>query len=132
MIGVDTNVLIRFLVVDDPTQNDLARAFFAARSPEDPAFVSAVTLAETVWVLQRRLNYPLMQVIAALREMLASEELRIEHAEELERLLHDDRAPDADIGDYLISWSGAAAGCSSTVTFDRRAAESVPSMELLA
>ncbi|BCH30235.1 hypothetical protein MesoLjLc_21650 [Mesorhizobium sp. L-8-10] len=132
MIGVDTNVLVRFLVVDDPVQNELARAFFAARSSEDPAFVSAVTLAETIWVLNRRLNYPLVQVMAALREMLASEEISIEHAEGLGRLLHDEDTPETDIGDYLISWAGIAAGCSSTVTFDRRAASFVPALELLA
>jgi predicted nucleic-acid-binding protein len=132
MIGIDTNVLVRFLVVDDPVQNDRARAFFAARSPEDPAFVSSVTLAETVWVLHRRMKYPLVQVVTALREMLASEEIRIEHADELGRLLHDGNAPAADIGDHLISWAGIAAGCTSTVTFDRRAASFVPSMELLA
>jgi predicted nucleic-acid-binding protein len=132
MIGVDTNVLIRFLVDDDPDQNARARAFLSARSFSDPAFVSAITLAETVWVLTRRLKFPVGTVAKILRELLASEGLIVEHAEELGAIVFGEADPGADIADYLIAWSGAAAGCSRTVTFDRRAASGVPGMELLA
>jgi predicted nucleic-acid-binding protein len=131
MIGVDTNVLVRFLASDDPAQNEKARRFFGSRSAEDPAFVSAVTLAETVWVLHRRLKFPLADVIAVVRDLLASDGLIIEHAAELGQLLHEQGALRSDIADYLISWAAAHAGCSHTVTFDRLAAKAVPSMELL-
>jgi predicted nucleic-acid-binding protein len=132
MTGIDTNVLVRFLVVDDPQQNEQARAFLAERSAEDPAFISSVILAETLWILHRRLKYPLTTVIAALRDMLAIEELRIEHAGKVGRMLEGDRTPGTDIAEYLITWAGNVAGCSHTVTFDRRAAKAVPGMELLA
>lgn len=130
MIGVDTNVLVRFLVDDDPRQNERAREFMSARSFDDPAFVSAVTLAETVWVLHRRLGFAISSVIAILRDLLASDGLIIEHADELGRII-ENAAPGTDIADHLISWSGLAGGCTHTVTFDRRAAKSVPGMELL-
>ncbi len=132
MIGIDTNILVRFLVDDEPDQNATARAFLAARSHSDPAFISAVTLAETVWVLTRRMNYPVAAVVRMLRELLASEGLVIEYAEELGSIVFADIEPEADIADYLIAWAGAANGCSRTITFDRRAAKSVLGMELLA
>jgi predicted nucleic-acid-binding protein len=131
MIGLDTNVLIRFLVDDDPEQNRAARAFLSSRNFEDPVFVSAVTIAETVWVLTKRLNYPMASVADLLRDLLASDGLVMEHAGEIDRILSDEAVLTADLADYLIAWSGLAAGCSHTVTFDRRAARAVPAMELL-
>lgn len=131
MIGIDTNVLVRFLVDDDPRQNEMARKFLSMRSAEDPAFVSAITLAETVWVLHRRLRFPIANVISALRDLLASDGFVIQHADELGQLLQGDRMPTTDVADYLIAWMGKVAGCSRTVTFDRRAAKAVPGMELL-
>jgi predicted nucleic-acid-binding protein len=132
VIGLDTNVLVRFLVDDDPAQNERARAFLSARTFDDPVFVSAVTLAETVWVLNRRLKFPIASVISILRDLLASDGLIFERAEELGQLVGGDSIPGSDIADYLIAWAGVSAGCSHTVTFDRLAAKSVPGMELLA
>jgi predicted nucleic-acid-binding protein len=132
VIGLDTNVLVRFLVDDDPAQNERARAFLSSRSFDDPVFVSAVTLAETVWLLNRRLKFPIASVIAMLRDLLASEGLVVEYADELGQLIGGDGTPGTDIADYLIAWAGRSAGCARTVTFDRAAAKSVPGMELLA
>jgi predicted nucleic acid-binding protein len=53
VIGVDTNVLVRFLTADDPDQHTRALGFFEQRSSADPAFLSAVTIAETIWVLRK-------------------------------------------------------------------------------
>lgn len=131
MIGVDTNVLVRFLVEDDPEQNALARDFFSERSAEDPAFVSATVIAETVWVLSRRLKLPLATVSDLLQNLLAADRLVVEFTEELDALLSQDR-PQTDIADYLIAWSAARVGCQKTVTFDKTSAEAIPGMELLA
>ncbi|MBL8580760.1 MAG: type II toxin-antitoxin system VapC family toxin [Rhizobiaceae bacterium] len=131
MIGVDTNVLLRFLVVDQPEQNRTATAFFSSRTPDNPAFVSAVTLAETVWLLTKRLHFPAESVVDLLRNLLASEAIVLEHEMELDRILRDGGRPRTDLADYLIAWSGLSAGCRHTVTFDRQAAKEVTGMELL-
>lgn len=131
MIGVDTNVLVRFLVDDDPKQNAVARDFFSKRSAEDPAFVSATVIAETVWVLRRNLKLPLAAVSDLLQNLLAADRLVVEFTEELDALLSQD-TPRTDIADYLIAWSAKRAGCQTTVTFDRTSAEAIPGMELLA
>lgn len=131
MIGIDTNVLLRFLVDDDPEQNRVARTMMSERNADDPVFISSVTLAETVWVLTRTLGYPARDVFAMLRDLLASDGVVIEHGNELGLLLGRDRVPAAELADHLIAWSGLAAGCTRTLTFDRRSARAVPSMELI-
>lgn len=131
MIGVDTNVLLRLLVADDPLQNAKARTFFEGRSARDPAFVSSIVLAETVWVLRRSLDYPQQIVEQVIRKMLGSPELEIENGSRLRLLLQEGGALKTDISDYLVAWAAEREGCARTVTFDRRAAKNIASMELL-
>ncbi|MCB1447465.1 MAG: type II toxin-antitoxin system VapC family toxin [Rhizobiaceae bacterium] len=131
MIGIDTNVLVRFLVDEDERQNAAARGFLTGRTPEDPAFLSAVALAETVWVLRKRMEYPMPAIVAMLRGLMSADSLIVEHTEELDALINGDDERVEDLADHLIAWSSLKAGCRTTVTFDRTAAKSVPGMELL-
>lgn len=132
MIGVDTNVVIRMVTNDDPRQVGIVREFLVARSSSDPAFVSSLVLAESIWVLQTRLHYPLDRIVKALATLLESQELRFQYADRLRTLLDAPSSLKADLSDYLIAWSAESAGCSHTVTFDRRAARAIGSMSLLA
>lgn len=131
MIGVDTNVLVRFLVDDDAEQSKIARDFMSGRSSESPVFLSAVALAETVWLLSKRFEYPKAAILNMIRALLSADGLLIEHADDLDAWLNGDEEPHGDLSDHLIAWAGTMAGCRSTVTFDRQAAKSVPGMELL-
>ena len=132
MIGVDTNVLLRFLVDDDPQQNRAAREMLARSDADSPVFVSAVTLAETVWVLTRTLGYPVRDIAAMVQDLLASDGVVMEHGDELDLLFSRGGGSVAELADHLIAWAGLAAGCRKTLTLDRRAARHVSSMELLA
>ncbi|WP_309085035.1 type II toxin-antitoxin system VapC family toxin [Chelativorans sp.] len=132
MIGIDTNVLVRLLVADNAGQTDAVRRFFAQRNSDDPAYVSTVALLETLWVLRRRFGYSRSTILDALRQLVASAEFQFEHGERLEQILATGDPSSSDIADHLISCSSNAAGCTRTVTFDRRAASRVPGMELLA
>ncbi|MBB3977251.1 MULTISPECIES: PIN domain-containing protein [Rhizobiaceae] len=131
MIGIDTNVLLRFLVDDDVAQNDRARRFMAERTEDDPVYLSAVVLAETVWVLRRRLGYSQRQITEMLRQLLVSVEVVVEYAGELEVTLLETEATISDLADCLVAWAALKAGCSKVVTFDRKAARAIPGMELL-
>lgn len=131
MIGVDTNVLIRLLAPDDEKQNLAAKLFFAERSPDDPAYVSSIVLAETIWLLRRRLGYSRTAIEDAVRSLLSTDDFRVEHGDRLSALL-EEGTPRAEVADYLIAWSADEAGCLRTVTFDKRSAKSIGSMELLA
>lgn len=131
MIGIDTNILLRFLVDDEPAHSIAARRFMSERSAEDLAYVSAVVLAETIWFLNRRLDYPKSQVVEVLGLLAQTEEIVVEYSEELKAWCADPSRPVADLADYLIAWSATQAGCRKTMTFDHRGAARVPGMELL-
>ena len=131
MIGVDTNVLIRLLTADIDDQHQLAVGVFGSLSADEPAFLSAVTLAETVWVLRRSYGFTASEIGEAIELLLEREDLEIEGRESL-MLLFESGFRSGQIADHLIAHLGKRAGCIRTVTFDRRAAKAVPGMELLA
>lgn len=130
MIGVDTNVLVRFLTADDPRQHRTALAFFSARTPADPAYVSAVTLAETVWLLRRRYGLTPEEILESLTMIIDSDDFVVEGREAIESVRSGTGKP-AQLTDFVIARTGQKAGCTRTVTFDRLAAKAVPDMELL-
>lgn len=132
MIGVDTNVLVRLLAPDNEAQHAAARAFFGERSADDPAYISAIVLAETIWLLRGPLGYSKDAVEGVVHGILSSDDFIVEHGDRLLILLEEPSARRTQIADYLIAWSAETAGCARTVTFDRRAAKLVPGMELLA
>lgn len=132
MIGVDTNVLLRLLVEDNSDQYAKSRAFFSERTARDPAFISATVLAELIWLLRRRFGYTNEDIMRALRTMNQSAEFRFEHGEKLRAFLAEtDRVP-SNVADAMISWSCMAAKCEKVVTFDKKSARKIPTMELLA
>ncbi|MCG6859346.1 MAG: type II toxin-antitoxin system VapC family toxin [Salaquimonas sp.] len=132
MKAVDTNVLLRQIVRDDPEQFEKTSAFFSQRTPDDPAYVSLIVLAELVWALRYHYRYRNTQVQQLLAALVETRELVFEDEQYLPKLLRQAEDSEADIADYLIAHVAERAGCESTVTFDRRAAKSVPGMELLA
>lgn len=123
MIGVDTNVLLRFLLDDDPAQSSAARRFFAERSADDPAFLSLVTLIESVWVARRRLKRSDADVARMLRGLLGSDRVVIQHEQLVIRALRDTELSGADFADAVVAHLGVEAGCDTTVTLDRAAAD---------
>lgn len=131
MIGVDANVLLRFLTGNDDAQARSARAFFAGLSPDRPAFVSAVALAETFWVLRRSGRFSSGELRDVLAGMLNAGEFVVDGAEAIEPIVADAASP-LLLADLLVAFTSKRAGCSHSVTFDKSAAKSVPGMELLA
>lgn len=132
MKAVDTNVLLRYLVGDDEKQSSAAGVFMRGRTADDPAFVSLIVLAELVWALRAHYGYPHEKVHALLTALIKTAEVALEDEEFLSLLITGDDAIKGDIADHLIAHSASRAGCSTTVTFDRKAAKFVPGMELLA
>lgn len=117
MIAVDTNVLLRFSIGDDPEQGKIAKRFFdRLAEANETAFIAAVTLAEFVWVLQRRYQVRPDDVPGALETLLNVPNLKFEHEAAVRRAIETEKG---DFSDRLIHAVGAAAGCEKTVTFDR-------------
>jgi predicted nucleic-acid-binding protein len=121
VIGVDTNVLVRYLVQDDPAQSEAAAQLLDARTSDDPAFISLVTLCEVAWVLRGAYRYSGQQVVQAVRAMLASPELTVEQ-EGVARRAVVMAAAGADFPDAVVYQCARQAGCTTVMTFDRVAA----------
>ncbi|RJG43700.1 type II toxin-antitoxin system VapC family toxin [Mesorhizobium sp. DCY119] len=132
VIGVDTNVLLRILVRDEPEQTRNALEFIENRTSDDPAFVSLIVVAELVWALRQRYDYPMKDIRRLLSAMLEAREFIFEEEALLVDLFNSAESGRGDVADHLIAYSATRAGCTHTVTFDQRAAKAIPSMELLA
>ena len=127
MIAVDTNVLIRLFVADDPRQHGAAKAFFAKRGATSPGFLSLVLIAETCWVLNHVYKLAPAAMRTALLGVIDSEQVVVERPGILRAALAH---ASTDVADWLIHLLGQEAGCTSTVTFDRKFAR-YPGVELL-
>ncbi|MEW9806123.1 PIN domain-containing protein [Mesorhizobium marinum] len=130
MIGVDTNVLVRLFTADDAEQHGKALDFFRERSANSPAFVSAVTIAETIRVLRLTYGFSHDEILGVLLTLLETDDFVLDGGEALRAARDADKS--ALLADFLVALLGRQAGCSHSVTFDQKAAKAVPSMELLA
>ena len=130
MIGLDTNVLVRLLVQDDPGQGAQASALVASFSETSPRFISREVMVETVWVLERAYNLPRPKIAATLEGLLEARELIVETSERVAVALDRYSKGGAGFSDQMIALAGMDAGCSMTMTFDRKAAAS-PVMQLV-
>ena len=131
MIGLDTNILIRYLTQDDPAQSAKATEVIEQRlSPADPGFVSVVTMAEVVWVLDRAYGLPAQEIASAIERMLQVEVLVIENEQEVFAAMIALKQGRGAFADALIVELDAKAGCSYTLTFDKKALR-LPGFQLL-
>jgi len=130
MIGVDTNVLVRFLVHDDEEQFNRADRFFTERTVADPAFIALVVIVETAWVLRRRYGSDAAAIAHAVMALMGADEVVVQAPDVVRRAIRDSQGSGVDLADAIIAQLGIDADCDYTVTFDRRAAQA-PGMQLL-
>lgn len=125
MIGLDTNVLARYIVRDDEQQADAATKLIENHCTEtSPGFVPQLVLVELFWVLARGYKYDKPVLAKIFNTLLSAAELNVERAEDAWYALRAYQADNADFADYLIGRAAQTAGCETTYTFDRRAARS--------
>jgi len=131
MIGLDTNILARYLTQDDPVQSAKATDILERRlTPNNPGFVSVVVIVETVWVLDRAYGLTAQKIAAAVERLLQVEVLIIEDEQQVFTAMVALKQGRASFADALIAELGARAGCTRTLTFDQTAAR-LPSFELV-
>lgn len=130
MIGLDTNVLVRFVMQDDPDQAAAASAALAQLNQTEPGFVCREVLVELVWVLERAYRLPRADIARALDGLLEAQELVIEAADRVAVAADRYRKGGAGFADQMVALAGQGAGCRETLTFDRKGA-TAPGMRLL-
>lgn len=130
MIALDTNVLVRFLVQDDPLQAQLATKVIDQLTDDTQGFVSREVLIELVWVLERAYRLCRTEIAVALDGLLSATELDIEGSEEVAPALELYRNDGFGFADLMIAAAARRAGANELVTFDRKAAR-LPGVRLL-
>ena len=124
MIGLDTNVLVRYLTQDDPKQAALANQLIEERlTQEAPGFVSLVALVELVWVLEGAYDCDRAGIASVLQRILRAKPLVVERADAAWQAARQFATGKADFADCIIERSGHANDCAHTLTFDRLAAK---------
>jgi predicted nucleic-acid-binding protein len=121
VIGLDTNVLVRFIMRDEPVQTAAAAALLASLTAARPGYISSTALVELWWVLGRSYGRSRSERCELFGELLDTDELVIGDPACAEAALAAARAG-ADFADGLIVALGSRAGCDRTMTFDRVAA----------
>ena len=122
MIGLDTNVVLRYLLQDDPAQTRQANRIFDLQlSAANPGYLNLATVLEIVWVLRSVLGRTPIQIAAHLETILSRTTLEVQNAEHVYEAAFALKRGTGEFEDALIGALNAWAGCSSTVTFDRKA-----------
>jgi predicted nucleic-acid-binding protein len=130
MIALDTNILVRFLVQDDPEQARIANTVMDKLTESAPGFVAREVLVELVWVLERAYGYQPGEIAAALDGLLTAIELKIEAADEVAVAVDRYRNDGFGFADLMIAAAARHADASELVTFDLKAAR-LPGVRLL-
>ncbi len=122
MTGLDTNILIRYLTQDDPVQSAKATDIFESRlTGNDQGFVNLVTMVETVWVLASIYGLSDQEIADAVERMLQADTLVIQNEQQVFFAMTVLRSGRGMFADALIAAVDAWAGCSRTLTFDKKA-----------
>ncbi|HTK02205.1 MAG TPA: type II toxin-antitoxin system VapC family toxin [Bordetella sp.] len=124
MIGLDTNVLVRYIAQDDATQSAKASTLIESLTAEEPGYIAQVALIEVVWVLSSMYAADRDQIAKVVEGLLRSKGLILEAADTVWKALHVFISSKADFADCLIERVCHDAHCEYTATFDARAAKS--------
>ena len=122
MLGVDTNVLVRYLTRDDQPQYEKARRLIdRGTSKGEPVLLSLLVLLETEWVLRSQYNLAKPEILAAFSALLDTADLAFEDEPSIESAVYSWKDSAADFSDCLIEAHNRRLGCRATATFDGRA-----------
>ncbi|MEI6717600.1 MAG: type II toxin-antitoxin system VapC family toxin [Betaproteobacteria bacterium] len=124
MLGIDTNVLVRFLVRDDQTQFEKARKLLKREvSSGRRVFINQLVLLETEWVLRSRYGLAKTQMLETISGLLDAPDVQLEDEPSIEEAVFVWRDANADFADCLIGARNRRLGCKATATFDTKASK---------
>ena len=124
MKGLDTNVLVRYLVQDDPKQSAAATRFMETHcSIENPCFIGHIVLCELAWVLDSNYGQNRTEIAAIIEQLLQVGQLDVMEPDVIWRALADYKNSNADFPDHLMARVNQSQGCETTLTFDKKASK---------
>jgi len=132
MMGLDTNVLLRYLAQDDPRQSRRATEIVERRLTEqEPGFVSLVTILEVAWVLKSLFKRSRHEIANDIEMLLAADTLEVQNEQEVYLAIVSLRNGIGTFEDALIGSLGIWRRCSATLTFDKDAAKRLHGFQLI-
>ena len=124
MKGIDTNILIRFLVGDDKLQaKKVYNIFKKAELERNELFVPLLVMLELIWVLESVYEIPRIAILDSISELLLMPILKFEHQSALQQFTHTGQGNKYDLSDLLIAHSAKEQGCEAVITFDKKASK---------
>jgi predicted nucleic-acid-binding protein len=119
MIGLDTNILVRYLTQDDPDQSrKAAHEIEKGLSAGHVFYIADIVMCELVWVLETAYGYARQEIVPVLENILRIKQFQFQNKDLLWKSLSDYRNKKGDFADHLIGQAGHKAGCRETLTFD--------------
>lgn len=131
MIGLDTNILLRATLNDDPSQSRAAQLLLRSLDDDERGFVNLPVLMEFFWVLRSRYKLPRTRLASVMHDLIGVEHIEFEALEVVGKALATYESGTADFADMVIALRNRELGAAKTVTFDEGAARSAPGMEPL-
>ena len=123
MIGLDTNVLVRYIMQDDVRQSSLATKLIEGLSVDAPGFITLVSVIELTWVLESAFELNRSQIVEVFQRIMSVDVFKVDRVGIVASALRIYANSKADFADCLIERISAHAGCAQTMTFDRHAAK---------
>jgi len=121
MKGIDTNILIRFLIGDDEQQaKKVYNIFKKAESEKNELVVPLLVIFELIWVLESVYEIPRTEILDSISELILMPILKFEHPSTLQQFTHAAQGNRYDLSDLLIAHSAKAQGCETVITFDKK------------
>jgi predicted nucleic-acid-binding protein len=118
MIGLDTNVLVRYIMQDDPKNSPKVNKLIESLDADNRGYITMVSVVELYWVLTTCYELTGQQAAQALEVILRTKQFLVERSDQVMRALRVFGDGPADFADCLIERSAAGAGCAQTMTFD--------------
>ncbi|MFC5862791.1 PIN domain-containing protein [Acidicapsa dinghuensis] len=125
MIALDTNILVRYIMQDDPAQSPRAVKLIESLTPDSAGFVPLICLVELYWVLDHTYKLSTAQISEVLEALLTSDSLIVEDHLRAEMAFHRYQSSNADFDDCLIAEAAFANGCNQIFTLDKKAAKAL-------
>jgi predicted nucleic-acid-binding protein len=124
MKGIDTNILIRFLIGDDEQQaKKVYNIFKKVESEKNELFVPLLVILELIWVLESVYEIPRTEILDSISELILMPILKFEHQSALQQFTHAAQGNRYGLSDLLIAYSAKAQGCETVITFDKEASQ---------
>lgn len=133
MIGLDTNIIIRFLTQDDVSQSrKVNQVIEKTIQSGNTLWISHITLCQVVWVLERAYKTPKDEILTILKSFLQTKNIQVEHDELTWNALQDyEKSTQICFSDCLIGRINQNNQCDYTLSLDKKAAKQLKTFKFL-